>query len=127
MVKTALVGPEIDRGAKLIEALDSAKLKVDVALWAVLPEYDDWRIFISSRHFDKLDLRQSYDLLQAAAATAGFTAYNAPPIMILPMSDPMIKDLRKRYAKVGNVEGMRPGGRMIGDRFVEDGYVYRIS
>jgi hypothetical protein len=127
MVKTALVGPEIERGSKLIASLDDAKTKVDVALWVVLPEYEDWRIVVASRYFDKLDLREAYGLLHNAEIAAGFTPYNTPPIMILPMSDSTIKDLRRRFAKAGNVEGMRPGGQMIGNRFIEDGYVYRIS
>lgn len=127
MVKIALVGPEIERGSKLIDALDAAKSRVDVALWAVLPEYEEWRIVLASRRLDKLDRMEAYGVLHGAEKTAGFTPYNTPSIMILPMSDPLIKDLRRRYAKAGNVEGMRPGGQMIGDRFIEDGYVYRIT
>ena len=47
--------------------------------------------------------------------------------MILPLTDRSIKALRRIFAKAKNVEGMRLGGQMIGDRFVEDAYVYRIS
>ena len=127
MVKTALVGPEIERGSKLVDALDNAKTKVNVALWVVLSEYEDWRIVIASRQLDKLDRRQARGLLDEAEAVAGFTPYNAPTIMILPMSDPFIKDLRRRHARATNYEGMRLGGQTIGNHFVDDGYVYRIS
>jgi hypothetical protein len=47
--------------------------------------------------------------------------------MILPMSDPFIKGLRSIFGKAKSVEGMRLGGQLIGDRFIEDAYVYRIS
>ena len=47
--------------------------------------------------------------------------------MILAMSDPFIKALRKLFGRSKSVEGMRLGGQMIGDRFVDDAYVYRIS
>jgi len=47
--------------------------------------------------------------------------------MILPMTDAFIRGLRRIFAKAKDVEGMRLGGQMIGDRFLEDAYVYRIS
>lgn len=47
--------------------------------------------------------------------------------MILPMADPFIKELRRLFGKTRSVEGMRLGGQMIADRFVQDAYVYRIS
>jgi hypothetical protein len=47
--------------------------------------------------------------------------------MIFAMTDPFIKGLRRLFGKAKSAEGMRLGGQMIGDRFIEDGYVYRIS
>jgi hypothetical protein len=58
---------------------------------------------------------------------AGFPTDKIPPLMTLPMSDAFIKALRKLFGKSKTVEGMRLGGQMIGDRFIEDAYVYRIS
>jgi hypothetical protein len=58
---------------------------------------------------------------------AGFPNDKTPPLMILPMSDPFIKALRKLFGKSKSVERMRLGGQMIGDRSIEDAYVYRIS
>ena len=42
------------------------------------------------------------------------------------MNDPFIRVLRKIFGKTRSVEGMRLGGQMIGDRFIEDAYVYRV-
>jgi hypothetical protein len=47
--------------------------------------------------------------------------------MILPVSDSFIKGLLRHFGKARSVEGMRLGGQMVGDRFVEDAYVYRIA
>jgi hypothetical protein len=47
--------------------------------------------------------------------------------MILPMADSFIQELCRKFAKAKSTEGMRLGGQMIGERFVEDAYVYRIS
>jgi hypothetical protein len=127
MDKAALVNLDIERGAELVTALERAKLKVNVALWAVLPEYEDWRLVISSRQFDPLNLREAFDLLHDALDPAGFTPEKTPPIVILPMADPSVRELRRRYGKTKTVEGMRIGGQTFGDRFIEDAYAYRIS
>jgi hypothetical protein len=50
-----------------------------------------------------------------------------PPVMILAMSDPFIKELRRLFGKSKSVQGMRLGGQLVGGRFIEDAYVYRIS
>ena len=46
--------------------------------------------------------------------------------MILKMSDPFIRALRRIVAKTKSVEGMRLGGQFLGDRFVQEALVYRI-
>ena len=127
MDKTAMVSIEIDTGAELVEKLERAKVKVSVALWAYLSEYSDWRMILSSRQFDSLDLRDALGLIHDSLDAAGIKPERAPLVMILPMNDPFIRDLRRHFAKAKSVEGMRLGGQMFGDRFIEDAYVYRIS
>ena len=127
MDKAALVSVDIEKGSELLDAFDRAKLGVSVVLWVYLSEYEDWRLVVSARRFDALDLRDAYGLLHGLLADAGVTLEKAPPVMILPRSDPFIKELRRIFGKAKCVEGMRLGGQMIGDRFVQDAYVYRIS
>ena len=127
MDKVALVSPDIERGSELLQALERAKLKVGVALWVFLSEYEDWRLIVSARQFDSLGLRDAFRLLHESLAVAEFTPENTPPVMILPRTDPFVRELHRLFAKTKRVEGMRLGGQMIGDRFVQDAYVYRIS
>jgi hypothetical protein len=122
-----MVSLDIERGAALLGALDRAKLKVAVALWVHLEEYDDWWLVVSARRFDALDLRDAYGLLIDSLDAAGFTPRTTPPLMILPIADPFIQELRRLFAKTRRVEGMRLGGQAIGDRFVQEAYVYRIE
>lgn len=122
-----MVSLDINRGSELLDALERAKLKVGVALWMFSSEYEDWRLVVSARQFDSLDPRDAYRLLHDSLAAAGFTPEKTPPILILPMADPFIKELRRFFGKTKSVEGMCLGGQMIGDRFVQDEYVYRIS
>ena len=116
MDKAAMVSLDISRGGELLDALERAKLKVGVALWMYSSEYEDWRLVLSSRRFDSLDRRDAYRLLHETVAPAGFTPEKTPPILILPMTDPSIRELRRLFGKAKSVEGMRLGGQMIGDR-----------
>jgi hypothetical protein len=127
MDKTALVSLDIQRGREVVEALDGAKVKIAVALWAYSPEYEDWRLVISGRQLDSLDLQDAYRRVNDSLTSAGVTPDKTPPILILSMNDSFIRTLRQNFAKAKSVEGMRLGGQMIGDRFLEDAYVYKIS
>lgn len=127
MDKAALVSLDIERGREVLDALESAGLRVVVALWLYSPEYEDWRLVLAVREFEALDPRDAYRRLHDSLAAAGITPDKTPALMILPMGDPFIKSLRRAFRMTKGVEGMRLGGQMIGDRFVEDAYVYRVA
>ncbi len=112
---------------KSLKHSDRANIKVSVALWAYLSEYEDWRLIISSRQFDEAGVAKGYRILHNSLDSAGFAIEKQPIVMILPMTDSFIKGVRRMFAKSRNVDGMRLGGQLFGDRFVEDGVAYRIS
>ena len=127
MDKTALVTVDAALGEEVLGALDAAGIAVSVALWMYLDEYGDWRLFLASRRFDELGIREAYGELLGSLHKAGLTPERMPTVTILPMTDPLIRSLRRIFGKTKSVVGMRLGGQMIGDRFVEDAYVYRIK
>jgi len=127
MDKTLLVSIDLEMGTEILRILDEAGLKVRVALWANLEEYADWRLLISSRRLATDGLLDAYRQVNSALHAAGFPMEKKPAIMILPMTDPFIKELRRIFAKARTVEGMRLGGQSIGGRWVEDAFVYRIT
>ena len=127
MASAALVSVDIDRGADIVTALDRASVRVSVAMWACLAEYGDWRLIFSARQFDSIDLMEAYRLLRESMSAVGFTPWNSPTVLILPMNDPFIKKLRSTFGRAQGVDRMRLGGQLIGDRFVEDAIVYRIT
>lgn len=127
MDKAALVSVDLEKGSRMLQILDDAGLDVKVALWAVLADYEDWRLVLSSRKFDARDLGKAYGLMHQALDAAGFPIEHTPTVVILRATDPFIKDLRKTFGKTRNVEGMRLHPQNIGNRFVDDGYVYRVS
>src|ERR1700733_3909324 len=123
MDKAALVTADFAVGAKLLDVLDNADLAISVALWVNLPEYEDWRLVLSSRRLDTVNPLGAYGLVHDALERAEFPLEHTPPILILRMTDPFIKALRQLFGKARSVEGMRLGGQMIGDRFVDDALV----
>ena len=52
MDKAAIVSIDTSRGADIAGILDRAKVKVVVAIWVYLSEYEDWRLVLASRQFD---------------------------------------------------------------------------
>jgi hypothetical protein len=127
MDKAALVTVDLDVGAEIVRALESAHIKINVALWLFASEYSDWRFALSSRRLDAVAPAAAYGLVHDALGAAGFSLERTPTLLILPMSDAFIRELRRLFGKAKSVEGMRLGGQLIGDKFVEDAYVYRIS
>jgi hypothetical protein len=123
---TALVTADFSAGLELVQALDRAELPVSVALWLYTPEYEDWRFVLASRRFDAAEPSKAYGLVHDALAAAGIPLEQTPALLILRMSDPFIRALRRMFSKTTSVGGMRLGGQSIGDRFVEDGLLYRV-
>ncbi|MBM3794196.1 MAG: hypothetical protein FJW31_09010 [Acidobacteria bacterium] len=126
MDKAALVSLDIAEGFEIAGALEHAHVKPNAALLAYLSEYEDWRLLILSRQFDTGGLHDAYRRLNEVLSAAGVDPRNTP-IQILPTSDPFFRELRRPLAKSKNAEGKRLGGQLFGDRFVEDGYVYRVA
>jgi hypothetical protein len=124
--KTALVAVEYRAGLELVQALDHAALSISVAMWVYLSYYEDWRFLLASRRLDAAKGPSAYGLVRDAFAESGITFERTPTLLILEMYDPFIRALRSMFAETKNVEGMRLGGQLIGDRFVEDALVYRI-
>ncbi len=122
-----MVSIDVSHGLEIIEGLERAHLKLNVAVWMFLSEFEDWRLVVSSRHFDTPDPRDAYRLLHNSLDADGIDFRKTPPILILPTSDKFVRELRRLFGKTKSVEGMRLGCQMIGDRFVEDAYVYRIA
>jgi hypothetical protein len=126
MDKPVLVSAELAKGAKILEILDRANLNISVALWLHASEYEDWRFVLSSPRLDRAKPAEAYGLIHDALEAEGFPLEHTPALLILKMGDPFTRALRKMFGKSLSVDGMRLGGQLIGDRFVEDALVYRI-
>jgi hypothetical protein len=107
-----------------MHALDTSDLKVNVALWVISPEYDDWRLLLASSALDQIHPLKAYQ--EVIRVLRDNHIHMRPPLLILPMKDPFVRDLRKTFSHANDVDGMRLGGQSFGNRFISDAYVYRI-
>ena len=126
MDKVALVNFDIENGEKVVEALDRDGKEPKVALWAKLPEYEDWRLVIASDRIVQTGSLYPYAQINKAMERAGIPISKRPKVFLRPMDKPFIKALRSVFSKASDTYGMRLGGQVFGDQYLEDAFVYRI-
>ena len=126
MDTSALVSYDIESGKEVIKALDEDGKNPNVALWAKLPDYEDWRLVIASDQLDRSSSLSGYEEINEAMKKAGISYRKRPTIYWRPMNKPFIQALRRAFASASDTYGMRLGGQMFGDQYLEDAFVYRI-
>jgi hypothetical protein len=125
MATSALVGLDIEVGLRVVSVLENAGIALKVALWMATSEYEEGRLVLASPSLDQSRPLLAYH--KVAELLQGESFHSRPAILILRMKDPFINSLRQMFGKTKSIEGMRLGGQMIGNRFILDGYVYRIQ
>jgi hypothetical protein len=126
MAPATLVSYDIENGKEVIDALDKDGKTPNVALWAKLPDYEDWRLVIASDRLDQSSALSGYEEINAAMKKAGISYRKRPAIYWRPMNKPFIEALRRSFASAKDTYGMRLGGQRFGDQYFEDAFVYRI-
>jgi hypothetical protein len=127
MDQAVLVSFDIESGKEVIDALDREGKNPNVALWAKLPDYENWRLIIASDHLDQSSSRSGYSEINAAMRKAGIPIHRKPSIFLRPMDKPFIQALRAAFSSTTDTYGMRLGGQVFGDQYLEDAFVYRIQ
>jgi hypothetical protein len=127
MAPATLVNFDIENGDSIISALDSAGRGPKVALWAKLPDYENWRLVLASDRLDQRSSFSGYTEINEVLKAAGIPIRRQPTLLLRPMNNPMIKALRRTFGTTKDTRGMRLGGQTFGDKFIEDAFVYRIQ
>ncbi len=126
MADTVLVATDFAAGLSVVQALERSDFPLNVALWLYFWEHEDWRLVLASPRLDEVGGAKAYGLVHRTLEAEGISLKQTPTLAIMPMSDPFIRALRRIFGKAKNVEGMRLGKQLIGDRWVEEALVYRI-
>ena len=127
MDQATLVVPDIESARSALHALDLAGMESIVALLVVLPEYEDWRLMLSSPSLDQAHPLVAHDTV--SEILRGEFVYTLPPIMILPVDDPFFTELRKAIGGRINVSShlrVSLEGLTIGKRYITAGYLLRL-
>jgi hypothetical protein len=127
MDQATLVVPDIESARAALHALDIAGIESIVALLVVLPEYEDWRLMLSSPSLDQDRPLIAHD--RVSEVLRGEFVYTLPPIMILPVADPFFNDLRKAIGgriNAGTRLRVSLEGLTIGNRYIVAGYLLRF-
>jgi hypothetical protein len=127
MDQATLVGPDLSVGREIVSVLEGAQIKQITALFALFPEYSDWRLVLSSPSLD-----QNHSLkagLKVHEILHGKFDYSLPLLMILPTKDSLIHGLRKSLGNVKSGSFIRHpvyihlGSQTLGKRYVTDAFI----
>jgi len=120
MDQATLVSFDIEKGQRVIDSLDGAGYPPEVAMWAMLPQYETWRFVLSSSHI------HGYEEMVDQLRGAGVMPDSRPSILLREIGDPFIKDLREKYADRGIEIGYHISSQYFGKQYVDEAYIYRI-
>ena len=120
MDQALLVSFDIDKGQQVIDALDRAGFPPEVAMWAMLPQYETWRFVLSSRHI------HGYEEMVDQLRGAGILPSMRPSILLRELGDPFIKDLREKFALLDVELGHHISSQYFGKQYIDEAYIYRI-
>lgn len=85
MAPTTLVNFDIENGESVIKALDQADRAPKVALWAKLPDYENWRLVLASDRLDQDSPFSGYSEIIEAIRAADIPVQRRPAILLSPM------------------------------------------
>ena len=120
MDPAVLVSYDIGTGQRVVDALDREGFPPEVAMWAMLPQYENWRFVLSSSRIP------GYEELIRHLRNAGVMPGARPGILLLKADDPFITQLRDKYAGQEEILGHRLGSQYLGKQYLDEAYVYRI-
>lgn len=150
MVTTTLVSRDLDIGREILGALAKAGVPVNIAFWAHVPQISELQLFIATPLVDSRGLKSAYEQVLRVLRDAGMDP-ELPwrRIFLRSPKDPVLKSLEKQTSESGPIEIIQseniprgtpgayyvtyapaPSGSFrilnlpVGDRFVEDAYVY---
>jgi hypothetical protein len=126
MAKKALLDADVKLGEKVLEALDSARFPISVAIW-ILTEEDGWQLVIGTPLYESGGTSDAYRKLIAALRKDDPESMDFRDVRLMGNRNPFIRELRQLFGKTASVMGMRLGGHHIGGLWLDDGVVYRIK
>jgi hypothetical protein len=127
MDKATLVDIDIAAGDRVLQILDHAGIKVNVAMWLYSSEFEAWRLYIASPLVDTEGPKEAYVRLLSALRSSDPDLATAVTITLVSPKETLIRGLKRAFGTTRRVHGMRLGSNVIDGVFIEQAYVYRIK
>jgi hypothetical protein len=150
MATAALVDKDLDIGREILRALAKGRIEVTVAFWAYVPQSGEWQLFIATPLVDSKGPRAAYEEVLDTLHDAKMDPYLPwRKLFLRSPKDPVLKSLDKQKGLHGSIdiveseniprgtpsayyvtyvpysdETLRTFNEAVGDRFVEEAYVY---
>jgi hypothetical protein len=120
MDQAVLVNFDIEKGQRVIDALDQAGYPPEVAMWAMLPQYETWRFVLASSHI------HGYEDMVKQLRGAGIVPGARPSILLRDIGGPFVKNLRERFVGKDLELGHHISSQYFGKQYVDEAYIYRV-
>ncbi len=126
MVTATLVDRAIGVGRDVLNALDTAQVEVDVALWLFDSDSETWLLALASAQLSALGPKQAYAAIQAVLATLKPRDVTLQDITVRSWDSPMIRALRTVAASGAKLEGTHIRASVLDRVYIENAFVYRV-
>src|ERR1700730_19004979 len=85
-----LVGPVIEAGKKLIEALDVSDFRVKAAFWLYLEESEEWRLYIATPLVKEYGPREVYSRVLKVLKESKISSIDLSEISVIDTADGLV-------------------------------------
>lgn len=121
-----LTSEMVQAGGDLLRELDRHNFPARAALWLYKEEPDEWRLVIATPHLRSMGPLKNYKSVQRVIAKIE-TPLKLRSVALVDTRDRMIKGLATTLPRRAAASGVRLSHTVIGGRYVEDAYVYRVA
>jgi hypothetical protein len=127
MATTALVAPNVDAGAALVNLLDDREIPVSAALWIRMDAEREWELVLSSREVDRHGSLNVYKRIAKLLQANPIDGISLDHVRLVGERHPLVALLR-RVVKTGakRLSQIRFTRNVVDGTFIEDAVIYRM-
>lgn len=122
-----LVERNVDEGARLLRALDSAGVPVDAAFWLLSSEWSDWRLVVATPLYEERGSDEAYRQILGVHRDTDDTDTLYGCISIARLDDRRVRAIRSLLRRGLPWTGFRLDGAYAEDVEIIDSYIYRLD
>jgi hypothetical protein len=124
MDNTPLVDQQKDAGAQLLERLRSVDFDVTVAVWILITNERQWRLYIASAEVTRIGLAAAFRVVNIEIGKLNNPWVQNSDVRLIGGSESVavaaVRNGSERFAT-------NFGGRTLGDVIIDDAYIYPLS